>query len=82
VQEGLANVRKHANARRAEVRIAEREGQRIVTVHDDGTGFETVEAGAGQGLKNIRARAASIAGAATVRSLPGRGTTVEVALRA
>jgi signal transduction histidine kinase len=81
VQEGLANVRKHANAQRAEVRIAQRDGQRIVTVRDDGTGFEAVEGGAGQGLKNIRARAASIAGAATIRSLPGRGTTLEVALR-
>jgi signal transduction histidine kinase len=81
VQEGLANVRKHANAQRAEVRIAQREGQRIVTVRDDGSGFEAVEGGAGQGLKNIRARAASIAGAATIRSLPGRGTTLEVALR-
>jgi signal transduction histidine kinase len=82
VQEGLANVRKHANARRAEVRIALRDGARVVTVTDDGSGFEDVSHGAGQGLKNIRARASSIAGAATVRSLPGRGTTVEVALRA
>ena len=38
--------------------------------------------GAGQGLKNIRQRAASIAGAASVSSRPGRGTTVEIALRA
>ncbi len=82
VQEGLANVRKHANARRAEVRIADRDGQRVVTVRDDGSGFEAVEGGAGQGLKNIRARATSIAGAATIRTLPGRGTTLEVALRA
>jgi signal transduction histidine kinase len=82
VQEGLANVRKHANAKRAEVRIAEREGQRVVTVRDDGGGFEAVDGGAGQGLKNIRARAASIAGAATIRSRPGSGTTLEVALRA
>jgi signal transduction histidine kinase len=81
VQEGLANVRKHANARRAEVRLGYRDGQRVVTVRDDGSGFEAVQDGAGQGLKNIRARAATIAGAATVRSLPGRGTTLEVALR-
>ena len=30
VQEGLANVRKHAGATRAEVRIGERNGQRLV----------------------------------------------------
>ena len=82
VQEGLANVRKHANARRAEVRIALDGGSRVVSVSDDGAGFEADRDGAGQGLKNIRARADQIAGAASVRSQPGRGTVVEVALRA
>jgi signal transduction histidine kinase len=82
VQEGLANVRKHANARRAEVRIALDGDTRVVSVRDDGTGFSSDRDGAGQGLKNIRARADQIRGAATVRSQPGRGTVVEVALRA
>ncbi len=82
VQEGLANVRKHANARRAEVIIAMREGERYVSVSDDGDGFDGQFAAAGQGLKNIRARAESIEGDATVESRPGRGTTVEIALRA
>jgi signal transduction histidine kinase len=82
VQEGLANVRKHANAGRAEVVIAMREGERYVSVSDDGDGFDGQSAPAGQGLKNIRARAESIAGDATVQSRPGRGTTVEIALRA
>jgi signal transduction histidine kinase len=82
VQEGLANVRKHADARSAVVRIWTRDGQRFVTVTDDGRGFEEESGGAGQGLRNIRQRAASIAGAVSVRSNPGRGTTVEIALRA
>jgi signal transduction histidine kinase len=82
VQEGLANVRKHANAERAEVRIVLRDGQRVVAVSDDGTGFEETGDGAGQGLRNIRQRAASIAGAATISSRQGSGTVVEVALRA
>ena len=82
VQEGLANVRKHAGATRAEVRLTERDGQRVVTVSDDGTGFSEKDEGAGQGLKNIHARAKSIRGRATVRSRVGQGTTVEIALRA
>jgi signal transduction histidine kinase len=82
VQEGLANVRKHANARRAEVVIAMREGERYVSVSDDGDGFDGESTAAGQGLKNIHARAENIAGDATVQSRPGRGTTVEIALRA
>ena len=82
VQEGLGNVRKHANATRAEVRIGERNGQRMVMVTDDGQGFDGVGTPAGQGLKNIRARAAAIDGGVEVRSEMGRGTAVEVLLRA
>jgi signal transduction histidine kinase len=82
VQEGLANVRKHAGAQRAEIVICERGGQRIVTVRDDGDGFEQNGDGAGQGLKNIRARSAAIDGVFAVRSRPGAGTELVVTLRA
>src|SRR5262249_36059513 len=81
VQEGLANVRKHANATRAEVTIGERPfGERFVSITDDGAGFDGEEAPAGQGLKNMRARAATIEGAFSLRSTPGRGTALEVVL--
>src|SRR6059058_5623596 len=82
VQEGLANARKHAGARRAEVRIEERNRERFVSVVDDGSGFDEAEIAAGQGLKNMRARAASIGGRFRLVSGPGRGTAVEVVLRA
>ena len=82
VQESLANVRRHAGASRAEVLIGERSGRRIVRIHDDGVGFEGNEAPAGQGLRNMRRRAESIEGGFSLRSLPGRGTALEVVLRA
>ena len=82
VQEGLANVRKHAGARRAEVWIGERAGRRIVRVRDDGVGFDGEEVAAGQGMKNMRCRAATIDGGFSLRSRPGLGTAVEVTLRA
>jgi signal transduction histidine kinase len=81
VQEGLANVRKHAGARRAEVRIGRRGGQRVVSVSDDGAGFDGEPTAAGQGLRNMRARAGRIGGALTLRSQPGRGTALEIVLR-
>ncbi|MFN2469403.1 MAG: sensor histidine kinase [Gaiellaceae bacterium] len=83
VQEGLANVRKHANARRAAVRIGKRDGRRAVAVVDDGAGFAGDADGdaAGQGLQNIRRRTASIGGAFSLSSEPGRGTALEVVLR-
>jgi signal transduction histidine kinase len=83
VQEGLANVRRHANATRAEVTIGQRDfGERFVTITDDGDGFDGEQPGAGQGLKNMRERAASIDGGFSLRSIPGRGTALEVLLRA
>ena len=82
VQEGLANVRKHAGAQRAEVWIGQRLGRRIVSVSDDGVGFDGGDAAAGQGLKNMRLRAKTIDGGFALRSRPGRGTALEVVLRA
>ena len=81
VQEGLANVRKHANATRAEVVIGLRDGERFVSVRDDGEGFDGESTAAGQGLKNIRARTKSIEGGFTLTSRPGLGTALEVVLR-
>jgi two-component system, NarL family, sensor kinase len=63
------------------VQIGERGGDRYVAVRDDGDGFEPDTATAGQGLRNMRERAASIGGALSLRSVPGRGTSLEVVLR-
>jgi signal transduction histidine kinase len=82
VQEGLGNVRKHANARRADVTIGQRAfGQRFVAIRDDGEGFDDDEVEDGQGLKNMRARAESIEGGFTLVSRRGYGTALEVVLR-
>ena len=82
VQEGLANVRRHARATRAEVRIAQRDGRRLVTIVDDGEGFDRDARGDGQGLRNIRARIGSIGAGLALRTSPGAGTALEVTLRA
>ncbi len=81
VQEGLANVRRHAGARRAHVTIGRRSGRRVVRVEDDGRGFEDDEPGAGQGLQNMRRRAGAIEGGFRLFTAPGRGTALEVTLR-
>src|SRR4029079_187530 len=82
VQEGLANVRKHAGASRGAVIIAARGTDRVVLVSDNGAGFDGETDPAGQGLKNLRQRAAAIGGGFTLRSAPGHGTALEVVLRA
>ncbi len=82
VQEGLANVRQHAGAQRAEVNIGRRGSERFVVVRDEGVGFNGNTDPAGQGIKNLRQRAATIGGAFSLRSTPGQGTALEVTLRA
>lgn len=81
VQEGLGNARRHAGASHADVSISQRNGRRIVTVADDGVGFDETAVLAGQGMTNMRSRAEAIDGALTLRSNPGRGTAIEVVLR-
>lgn len=82
VQEGLGNARRHAGARRVEVLIGQRNGRRVVAVSDDGVGFDADEGSeAGQGLANMRLRAQAIEGQMSLRSVPGRGTAIEVVLR-
>ena len=82
VQEGLGNVRRHANATRAEVVIGHRpSGERFVAIEDDGEGFPPELATGGQGLRNMRDRASSIEGGLSIRSTPGLGTALEVELR-
>jgi signal transduction histidine kinase len=81
VQEGLANVRRHADARRATVLIGVRDGARVVRIIDDGRGFDEDAAETGQGLRNIRARASAIGGGFRLATRPGGGTALEVVLR-
>jgi signal transduction histidine kinase len=82
VQEGLANIRLHARASRAEVRICRREGRRVVTIVDDGAGFDGDTGEDGQALRNIRARIGSIGAALSLQTSPGAGAALEVTLRA
>jgi signal transduction histidine kinase len=82
VQEGLANVRKHAGAQAAEVWIGRDGTRRLVRIQDDGNGFERNGNGAGQGLKNMEVRAASIGGDFDLVTRPGAGTALQVVLRA
>ena len=81
VQEGLGNARRHAGARRVEVSIAQRNGRRVVAVSDDGVGFDADTSAEGQGLANMKLRAAAIDGRMSLDSVPGRGTAIEVVLR-
>jgi signal transduction histidine kinase len=78
LQEGLANVYKHAGADSAALRLERVDGALRVELADDGAGFDPAEAGGGHGLANLRERAAHLGGALVIDSAPGRGTRLEL----
>jgi signal transduction histidine kinase len=75
-QEALANVRKHAGARSAAVRLDYDPDAIRLEVSDDGAGFDPARINGGYGLRGMRTRVAEAGGTLTVRSTPGAGTHV------
>jgi signal transduction histidine kinase len=84
VQEALTNIRKHARASRATVALRRSGRKLIVTIADDGVGFDPAAITRGEfprfGLPTMRERAASVGGTVTVESTRGAGTIVRFEL--
>ena len=82
VQEALSNVRKHARAEHAWVRLTVEDGQLLVEVEDDGRGFDPdAPAPTGWprfGLQTMRERAAAVGGRLELDAGLGRGTSLRV----
>jgi len=84
VQEALANIAKHAQAKTVEVRLVWQNGAVQAIIRDDGAGFEPQAVlsgrhrGCGMGLLDMRERAAYVGGSCMILSTPGRGTEIVV----
>jgi two-component system nitrate/nitrite sensor histidine kinase NarX len=82
IQEALTNVRKHARAGTARIRIASGEpgGMLTIVIEDDGRGFDpsavTITRDGGFGVQTMRERIELVGGTLRVDSAPGRGTKV------
>jgi two-component sensor histidine kinase len=86
IQEALTNIKKHAEANNAWLKVSCQDDRLITTVRDDGKGFavsrlETLEAQEGHlGLVSMRERAEMVNGELAIRSQPGWGTRVTLAI--
>jgi len=85
VQEAISNVRKHASARQAQVRLGWETGCLLVIIQDNGVGFNPWVWNGDQpshfGLQTMRERAEMIGATLSIESAPGKGTVVTVQLK-
>jgi PAS domain S-box-containing protein len=81
-QEALNNVVKHAQASRVEIAFGRFGSEYVMSVQDDGVGFDATEEReaqhAGLGIVTMRERSQAIGGGFEVQTLPGSGTRLTV----
>jgi signal transduction histidine kinase len=79
VQEALNNCAQHAQASAVQVCVRHEAGEILVTVQDDGSGFDPQRV-RGLGLLGMEERARHLGGSFQIDSRPGRGTLLSVTL--
>ncbi|MEY2534660.1 MAG: hypothetical protein QOF29_2570 [bacterium] len=83
-QEALHNALRHAHAEHIRIGLDARDGGLVLTVDDDGIGFDPASAALRSrrlGLTSMEERARAMGGSLTIASEPGSGTRVRLELR-
>jgi PAS domain S-box-containing protein len=75
-QEAVRNAVEHGAAREVLIKLTFGRRDMLLTVQDDGEGFNTKTNGHGMGLRIMRYRAQCIGGSCEVQTRSGKGTTV------
>jgi two-component system, NarL family, sensor histidine kinase DevS len=77
-QEALANIAKHAHAKKVSIDLWTTSDRALLEVHDDGQGFDldTTNKTVGHGLANMQTRVSNVGGDVDIISAPGEGTTI------
>lgn len=80
IQEGLTNIARHARAGAVTIDIVKQAQRIVVSLCDDGAGFDSENASHGFGLLGMRERVISQEGTLSIDSTPGHGTRIIVEL--
>ena len=73
-QEAVHNAVEHGKARAIEIKLAHEHDQTLLTVRDDGAGFDEPKICIGMGLRIMRYRAHCVGGSVDIYSRPGHTT--------
>lgn len=79
VQEAFQNVAKHSHASHVALELAHKNGEILLRIEDDGDGFavESASCGSGLGLVSMRERMKLVGGSLAIKSVIGRGTSLQ-----
>jgi len=78
VQEALFNVTKYADATECNVTLSQPEPTSLLlTISDNGKGFDSTSSTTGIGLANMKERARLVKADLQIQSAPGQGTTIK-----
>jgi two-component sensor histidine kinase len=75
-KEGIHNIAKHSGCTSARVGFLLESGFMILTLEDNGRGFDSSQASSGHGMESMRSRSERLGGQLTVNSQSDRGTTI------
>jgi PAS domain S-box-containing protein len=78
IQEQLNNILKHAKAVEVSIKLLQTKKSIVLTISDNGIGFNTAEKAKGIGIANINSRATFYNGTTDLVSRPGQGCLLTV----
>ena len=78
VQEQFNNILKHAKASLIKLKLTQTDGKLLLSIKDDGVGFDTEKVSGGVGLINIKTRASLFNGIVSIKSKKGNGCELSV----
>src|ERR1035437_6702854 len=78
VQEQINNALKHAQAKKININIEDNYGKLLISIADDGIGFDTSKRRTGIGITNIKSRSELYNGTMQLNSEQGKGTTLSI----
>lgn len=76
LKEAVNNISKYANATHVEILMKLVDDQIMISIHDDGIGFDPKSLTRGNGLAGFHARASALDGNVTIESAVGKGTQI------
>jgi signal transduction histidine kinase len=77
-REALSNVARHSQAGNVQVALEPVGPNAVLTIEDDGVGFDPRKDSSGNGLRNMRERASALGGALAITSAAGKGTRLRI----